>query len=288
MRTPVTALERRRRQWLRRGWDAQACAELPAELGQRLLDHLEGLKLGEERILNMGAGQGWLTAALKARFPRSLLVHQDNIDVPLRAWGRPPWWTLGLGTPPRRIFASMEALPYETASFELVILQGIAPGIDPKGLFSECRRILKTDGLVLFWVFGPDTLREWRHATSNTGFYASPPPFIDMHDWADSVASAGFSSPVVDMETLTLNYSAMGPWLRDLRLLGGGDTVHARSPGLKSPRAWRRIEEALGMHADPPGFSITLEVIYGHAWNPSALKTDAGHRIIPIQSTPRI
>ncbi|MCL1960237.1 MAG: hypothetical protein FWG56_00295, partial [Desulfovibrionaceae bacterium] len=79
--------------------------------------------------------------------------------------------------------------------------------------------------------------------------------------------AAGFADPVMDMELLTLTYSAPARLLADLRELGRNQHP-ARHAGLRTP-AWRaRLERALDERLRPPGggpLRLTFEVIYGHA-----------------------
>jgi malonyl-CoA O-methyltransferase len=76
-----------------------------------------------------------------------------------------------------------------------------------------------------------------------------------MHDVGDGLMQAGFSEPVMDMEYLTLSYD--DPHLLckeafDLGLLAASDSAqHLIQTDSK--------------------LTITLEVVYGHAWAPDVL-----------------
>ncbi|MCY1380455.1 hypothetical protein D9M69_682800 [compost metagenome] len=93
-----------------------------------------------------------------------------------------------------------------------------------------------------------------------------------MHDWGDMLVHSGFAEPVMDMERITLSYSAAPLLLQDLRELGRN--LHAdRFEGWRS-RAWRtRLCEALETElprSDDGRLLLTVEVIYGHAFKPVA------------------
>lgn len=174
----------------------------------------------------------------------------------------------------------MELLPFANASFDLVIAHGPLPWCDPKLAFAEARRVLGQDGLLLFSSLGPDTFKEWRGA-------GSPPmlQLIDMHDLADLASYAGLTSPVVDMEFLTVNYGDIKAIVQDLRSFGGGNALEGRARGLMTPRAYQHLNRALELTRTDEGIPQTLELIYGHAWNTRPLVTESGRPIIPIQAS---
>src|SRR6202008_2792366 len=96
-------------------------------------------------------------------------------------------------------------------------------------------------------------------------------PFVDMHDFGDMLVEAGFSTPVMDMETITLTYENTAKFWADVRALGGNPLANRRR-GLIGRQAWARVNAALeGMRRqDRHGGQIplTIEVIYGHAFRP--------------------
>ena len=106
---------------------------------------------------------------------------------------------------------------------------------------------------------------------------------IDMHDLADLASHAGLTSPVVDMEYLTVFYPNINAIISDLRGLGGGNGIHERPRGLMTPRAYALLQSQVELTRTPEGLPQTLELIYGHAWNTRPLVTDSGRPVIPIQ-----
>jgi malonyl-CoA O-methyltransferase len=56
-------------------------------------------------------------------------------------------------------------------------------------LFSECHRVLKNDGLILFSTFGPDTLKELKKSWAVVDNQTHVNSFIDMHDIGDQLLS---------------------------------------------------------------------------------------------------
>ena len=92
--------------------------------------------------------------------------------------------------------------------------------------FGEMHRVLKTDGLVMFSTFGPDTLKELRAAANVDAGHVHVSRFIDMHDIGDALVRAGFSAPVLDVERFVLTYDDV--LRQDLRIMDGAAIALAR------------------------------------------------------------
>ena len=268
--------------------------QLPKEVGIRMLDHLEGLRVEVKRLLFLGAGSGWLKEELSTQFPAAHLFFADECLPLIKAFPSSFSFSHFSGltsipvlsslfsligqSPPQRLACSMEMLPFKNGSMDLVIAHGVLPWCDPQLAFAEARRVLRQDGLLLFSSLGPDTFKEWKSA-------GSPPmlSLIDMHDLADLASHAGLTSPVVDMEYLTVFYPDFKAIVQDIRTLGGGNGLKERNHGLMTPRAYQKLLSAVERTRTPEGFPQTLELIYGHAWNTRPLIADSGRPVIPIR-----
>lgn len=136
---------------------------------------------------------------------------------------------------------------------------------DPAASLQAWRRALRPDGFVMFSTLGPGTLAELRQIYAEAGWGTAHGPFWDMHDLGDMLVHAGFADPVMDQESLTLRYADPARLWSDLRSWGRNAATD-RVPGWRTPSWRRRLEEALLARADEQGrFSITLELVYGHA-----------------------
>ena len=141
---------------------------------------------------------------------------------------------------------------------------------EPDQVFKEWRRVLKVEGLLMFSCFGPDSLKEIRHAFNGTDQTPHTLPFVDMHDFGDMLIHAGFATPVMDMEIITLTYATVAQLLAEVRSLGG-NPLQTRSHGLMGKAAWQTMCHNLEQSRREDGrIPLTLEVIYGHAFKPIA------------------
>jgi malonyl-CoA O-methyltransferase len=136
---------------------------------------------------------------------------------------------------------------------------------DLKQLFSECHRVLKNDGLILFSTFGPDTLKELKKSWSVVDSEVHVNTFADMHDIGDQMLGAGFQSPVMEMETLILTYETVIDLLKDLKAIGA-QTVNTRSKALMGKDKFKLMTQMYESYRIEGKLPASYEVVYGHAW----------------------
>lgn len=141
---------------------------------------------------------------------------------------------------------------------------------------------MRVDGLLMFSCLGPDTFREIRSAFAAVDAAPHALPFVDMHDFGDMLVNVGFSTPVMDMETITVTYDSVEKLMADARAWGG-NPLRTRRRGLFGREAWAAMVKALeqGRRADGK-LALTFEVIYGHAFRPVPRVTASGEAVIRL------
>ncbi|AZP12646.1 methyltransferase domain-containing protein [Undibacterium parvum] len=276
----------------------QASDFLRREIASRMRDKLDLVKILPERVLDAGCGDGAELSQLQGRFPDthvlgadgsqaalSLAVQQQTaaksaLDKLLHKW-LPS--ALQAGRDPSLICADFAQLPLSSASVDLVWSNlALHWHPQPDVVFAEWRRVLRTDGLLMFSCFGPDTLSELRVAFANIDQTPHTLPFVDMHDFGDMLVNAGFATPVMDMEKLTLTYATVDKLFADVRALGGNPLL-SRRHGLMGRQAYRTLCQNLEAMRNQDGrIPLTFEVIYGHAFKPLAKKLATGESIIRL------
>jgi len=136
------------------------------------------------------------------------------------------------------------------------------------------------NGLLMFSCFGPDSLQEVRAAFADVDLTQHTLPFVDMHDFGDQLVEAGFATPVMDMEKITVTYDTPARLWADVRALGG-NPLGTRRKGLLGRAGHQRLLQALERQRRADGkLALTFEVIYGHAFRPAARMTKDGEAII--------
>ena len=260
-------------------------AILQQEIGQRLLDRLDFIKIQPEVILDLGGGTGFFSRALQQKFPNATLYNLDIAEGMLQIANTANALT-------KKVCGDVESLPFKSESVDFIFSNCTFQWfLDPVRALLEIQRVLKPDGLLLFSTFGPDTLKELRESYQalDSGIHVNH--FLDMHDIGDLLLHTQFIDPVMDMENLTLTYQTCQELLKDLKETGA-NTVNGRSvQGLKSACHLQKLQGAYECYRNSDGLlPATFEVVYGHAFANEFMQTESmGEntcKSIPIEYLP--
>lgn len=242
-------------------------SRLEAEVGARMLERLQYLKIAPRRILDAGSGPSREAAKLIAAYGRPEFLALDHSLAMLRA-GRSR-----LFEKKKSVCADLARLPLAGASIDFVWSNMALHWTEPLAALREFQRVLAPEGLLMFSTLGPDSLRELRVAAGATRVHE----FIDMHDLGDMLVAAGFSAPVMDMEMLSITYERGEDLLADLRSSGQTNQRRDRARGLSGKRRSEKMRSGLAQRA-------TYEVVYGHAWKGAPRKLADGRDIVQFRS----
>ncbi|HEX5092578.1 MAG TPA: methyltransferase domain-containing protein, partial [Burkholderiales bacterium] len=248
-------------------------AYLEREVGRRMLERLDVVRLAPARILDAGAGPAPQAAALARRFPGARLVALDfSLPMLARARAAAGWLASLRGRAPLALCGALERVPLAPGSVQLVWSNmALHWAADGRAALAELARVLEPGGLLMFSTLGPDTLKEVREALGEAHVHR----FADMHDLGDELGAAGFAAPVMDMEMITLTYREPLGLAADLRASGQTLARRDRARGL-APRALRKALEAAGV-------SVSIEVVYGHAWKGVPRTASDGRSIVHFE-----
>ena len=257
------------------GYDRAAI--LQREVCDRMLSRLDYIKYMPDVVLDAGSGTGYGTRKLLMRYPAARMLAVD-IAQAMHLQARPPvsWW--------RQLSARKNQTSYVAGDIEQMPFKDSCTGLvwsnltlqwcnDIKQTFSEVHRVLQTGGLFMFSTFGPDTLKELRHAFGEVDRYSHVNRFVDMHDVGDILVHCGFATPVMDMEYITLTYDDPISVMRDLKALGARNATGGRRRGLSGKTSWQAVLNRYEALRNGGKLPATFEVIYGHAWKPESRKS---------------
>ena len=250
-----------------------AAARLETEVGARMLERLDYVRLSPQRILDAGCGPAPQAAALGKRYPAAQLLGVD-FSLPMLRQARSVGWRARLRgvRRPVAVCASLAHLPFAAGSVQLLWSNMALHWVDePRAALAEFHRVLAPEGLLMFSALGPDTLKELRAAAGEARVHR----FADMHDLGDWLVAAGFSAPVMDMETLTLEYRDATSLFSELRASGQTSARADRPRGLAG--------KALLASLAPAGSRATCEVVYGHAWKGVPRRSADGRGIVQFE-----
>jgi len=196
--------------------------------------------IGGKEVLEIAAGTGISTIALRKALPASTRIVATDLNEPMLEIAKEK-----LGSAENITFrqADAMALPFDDDAFDLVVIQfGVMFFPDKPAAFSEARRVLKPGGTLLFNVWGTMQANPFGEIAHSSGahflpdnppqFYKTPFGYADIARVRDDFASAGFSDVAhdlvrIDKEVRDWRHFAHGavwgnPMLPDL-LAGGVD-----------------------------------------------------------------
>ncbi len=295
----VTAQEPHRldKNLLRRSFERAAAsydeaAILQREVGTRMLERLDLMRLAPAVIFDIGAGTGANSSALAHRYKDARVIAVDlAVTMLQQARMRMPLINKWLGRRQAFVCGDAEHLPFAAASTDMIFSNLTLQWCDDlDGAFNEFSRVLRPGGLLMFSTFGPDTLKELRRSWSQVDDSTHINTFIDMHDVGDALMRARFDAPVMDVENFTLTYETALKLMRDLKAIGAHNVTAGRATGLTGKQRFKAVVEAYEGYRKDGLLPASYEVVYGHAWAPENVpetSAEPGITRIPVSQIRR-
>lgn len=256
-----------RRHFGRAATTYDAAAALQREVESRLLESLVFAKAEPNVVLDLGAGTGHASAALKKRWPKAEVIALDAALPMLIAARSHQGWLRKFA----RVAGDARALPLREGAVDLLFsnlcLQWCP---DLPAVLDEFRRVLRPGALLLFSTFGPDTLRELRAAFATVDQAPHVSRFPDLPVIGDALLAAGFRDPVVDIDTLTTTYTDARALMRELKALGATNAATDRPGGLGGRRRIDAACAAYKSHRVDGRLPATWEIITAMAFAPES------------------
>ena len=140
------------------------------EIARRLMDHLDGIRLSPQYILDIGAGTGFITTLAHKRFPQATVIAIDGAFAMCQQ--------TQLLTP--SLCADAHALPIAENSTDLVLSNLMLQWCDAKTVCANAARVLRDGQPFVFATFGTETL--WELAAVSNAIKAEMPR---VHAFAD-------------------------------------------------------------------------------------------------------
>jgi malonyl-CoA O-methyltransferase len=260
-----------------------------------MLERLALVRLDPKRVLDAGCGRGADLSALQNTYQNAQMIGLDGSENFLK---RVQGEQKAAGIFMQRLLSKLTGRAFGAGQAELLCADFCHSPLadrsvdlvwsnmalhwhnEPDQVFAEWLRILSVHGLLMFSCFGPDSLKELRGAFLQADQTQHTLPFVDMHDFGDMLVNAGFATPVMDMEVITLTYNSVDQLMQEVRALGG-NPLQTRKQGLTGRAAWRRVRDQLEQMRRADGrIPLTLEIIYGHAFRPEPRHNRHGESII--------
>lgn len=167
---------------------------------------------------------------------------------------------------------------FQPESHDLIVAFGTLDTVnDLPEMLLKLRFALKPDGLLIGVLAGGDSLALLRRcmtaadAAMGTGSVPHAHPRIDPAGLTTMLDQAGFAMPVVDVDRVTVRYSALDRLVADLRAMGATNILTQRP---RQPVLRQGLTAARGLFAhlsEPDGKSAeTFDLLHFAAWAPPA------------------
>lgn len=238
---------------------------LIAYVAREIAERIEIMLRDFPRALDLGAYHGLLGRTVGALPSVGEVTYAESVfDYAARC-------------PRPTVVCDEDLLPFKDESFNLIV-SGLALHRvnDLLGSLIQIRRALKPDGLFMAAALGSQALIELRQclieAEGEMAGGASPrvAPFGDVRSYGALLQRAGLALPVADAEDLTVVYASPRELMREVRALGGGNVLMARSKAPLPRRTLLRAEEIYrARHGTPEGkVKATFQFVFMSGWGP--------------------
>lgn len=217
------------------------------------------------RALDLGAYRGLLGQSIAALKSVGEVFYAESVFEYAERCPRPA------------VVCDEDLLPFRNGVFSLVV-SGLALHRvnDLPGSLIQIRRALAPDGLFMAAALGANALSELREclleAEEEIEGGASPrvSPFGDVRAYGALLQRAGFALPVADAEDLTVIYPSPRELMHEIRSLGGGNVLMARSKRPLSRRVLARAEELYRTRYGTPDGKVTatFQFVFMSGWAP--------------------
>jgi malonyl-CoA O-methyltransferase len=237
-------------------------AALEQEVCTRLLERTAFNRRSPLQILDLGCGTGTGSARLKQTFRKARVVGLDTSLAMLSQVRRQS----SMLRPLKTVCGDIGALPFSARSADMVFSNLASYWCpEPMAMFSEFRRVLRPDGMLLFSTFGPATMNELGEAWAGVDEEVELPVFPDLLEIGNALVAAGFREPVMDREMITLSYPQLDALFDELEATGTSLLVRGWGRW-KTARA--ELKQAYAPMLRDGKYPLSFEIVYGTAFGP--------------------
>jgi malonyl-CoA O-methyltransferase len=233
-------------------------AQLQRDVGERLLQRLDGLGQKPTRVLDLGCGTGHFHGELQKRFPQAeywgLDIAAGMVEYARAHHPDGQQWLVG----------DAEALPLAGASVDLVFSSlAIQWCYRPQLLFAELARVLRPGGCCVFTSLGPDTLGELRAAWAAVDSHQHVNRFLPVAELEAAALRVPGITLSIDTAHFRMEYQRVRDLLTELKTLGAHNMNRDRPGGLTSRRALQGMLQAYEQCREAGLLPATYDVILG-------------------------
>lgn len=214
-------------------------ASFQKQAAGELLNQLSAIshQLSAMKILDIGCGTGFLTYGIADALPDASIFGCDISHTMVKAASCK--LQAARDTKIRLLTADGGVLPYKDGIFDRVASNLTYQWVhDIKTAFSEAYRVLRPNGVFIFSVLGPETLKELRHcyieAKARFNRDGLPPfiVFLDKQMIQSVLENSGFKNISIKKTNIIKAYPDMWALLKAMKSMGAGNPFKAGNKSL--------------------------------------------------------
>ena len=236
-------------------------ASLQAEIGKQLLVHLALTGPPPHYILDLGCGTGQFTKIMDKRFTDAVIMGMDLSYGMLQVALQDPFAN-------KKSFYGIcgdaEDIPLKSHSIELIASNMMLQWcVDLKAVLTEIKRVLTTEGVLLFSILGNNALTELRDCWQGIDAYQHVHQFIDLVGLLNALKAAGFTRIHYQQKIIKTFFENIEPLLASLKKIGASNASPARRKGLMSKTCLQQLSTQYETLRNEQGLlPLSYEVIY--------------------------
>jgi malonyl-CoA O-methyltransferase len=235
---------------------------LQRHVAQILLDKLSYIKSKQKFILDVGCGTGFLANKLLAK--HDVVALDAAIEM------------CYMSDIENVVCANAASLPFCNNAFDLVVSNLMMQwlGDDLMSFLQESKRVVSTEGFVLFSTLGPNTLYEMQEVMAEVSSAEHVNSQLDMHIVGDLFIQAGFADVVMDRVMLTIEYKSFKHLLNDLRKTGANVILSQEKVKLNKKKLSQISDIYQNKYSSNGKIIASYEVVFAKAWGKSLPKNE--------------
>lgn len=230
------------------------------EVAKRLCNRLEIIHSKQNLdaqipVLELGAGTGLLSKKLLKKYQQHDIIASDIAQH-----------TLLINPAQNKLTLNSHNLPFNN-NFNTIISNLMMQWCNLDEVITEAITSLKSEGLLLFSTFGPQTLIELKESWQGVDNNQHISDFVDMHNIGDKMLGLGLKNVVVESEIITLTYEKVMDILLDLKNIGA-QNIHSKPISKSSFKQMIANYEQFRAAGKLP---VSYEIIYAHGFKNSVM-----------------
>ncbi len=211
-------------------------AALQRTVGKALLGTIDAESLTTGTLLDLGCGTGFLTSELLAHtqpiialdiaLPMLQVTRRKLVDTPNVSY----------------LCADAEQLPLAgqivDGVFSNLALQWC---VNLQAVFTDIKRVLKSDGRLVFSTFGPQTLQELKAAWADVDGYSHVNDFYSEQQLTRFLQLAGYTEIKVETRVYISSYGSVLALMKELKHIGAHNVIAGRNKNITTKTTLQRM-----------------------------------------------